>query len=465
MVHIFVVGDPVKTPYGEGVVVDVRHNQIVVQPSAWHMAGGQKATLFLNLKDVKPLFKVGDCVRTLFGVGNIIDIRDHGVPFVIRLQEWKLASMKSPVLYLGEHSLKLEREDALTFKQGDYVHTTYGTGRVMSVRDSDQMVIVQPDNWLMDRKKIPTFYLKADTIKKIEEVVPSPPEPTKTFEEKFALVKANKDEGTKLFKAGQFEAAKEKYAETINNLNYLSDTASDEQRSHLFEQTLSCHSNLAVCFLRLQRYTECFNMARSTLYLVDSFENLYPHSKMWQHLLSRGFSIETLLKVWKKKALYLMGKSAVFKQDFQDAVKYLTQAHALIAHDPRLTADAKDIVELISQSTARLNKQNKAEKNMWKKAFSKQVEEEAETTKLVNDIMGGPISSDSPAPTPLASPAAVASTGASGSVGSKKKLTKKKSEKKKKKEEAASSWNIPIIATAAAALAIAGVVWLRSRRS
>jgi cobalamin biosynthesis Mg chelatase CobN len=102
---------------------------------------------------------------------------------------------------------------------------------------------------------------------------------------------------------------------------------------------------------------------------------------------------------------------------------------------------------------------------MWKKAFSKQVEEEAETTKLVNDIMGGPISSDSPAPTPLASPAAVASTGASGSVGSKKKSTKKKSEKKKKKEEAASSWNIPIIATAAAALAIAGVVWLRSRRS
>lgn len=44
-------------------------------------------------------------------------------------------------------------------------------------------------------------------------------EPKKSFEEKFALVKANKDEGNKLFKAGKFDDAKEKYAETINNLN------------------------------------------------------------------------------------------------------------------------------------------------------------------------------------------------------------------------------------------------------
>ena len=41
----------------------------------------------------------------------------------------------------------------------------------------------------------------------------------KTFEEKFAVVKGHKDEGNKLFKAGKFEAAKDKYSETITNLN------------------------------------------------------------------------------------------------------------------------------------------------------------------------------------------------------------------------------------------------------
>lgn len=103
---MFRVGDAVKTPYGDGTVTDLRHEQIVVQPSKWDMAGGQKATLYLNVRDVKPLFVVGDVVRTLFGIGDIIEIRTHGVPYVIKLHEWQLASAKSPVLYLGEHSIK-----------------------------------------------------------------------------------------------------------------------------------------------------------------------------------------------------------------------------------------------------------------------------------------------------------------------------------------------------------------------
>ena len=190
-----------------------------------------------------------------------------------------------------------------------------------------------------------------------------------------------------------------------------------------------------------------------TLYLVDSFENLYPHSKMWQYLLSRGFSIETLLKVWKKKALYLMGKSAYFKHDYQDAVTYLEKAHALIAHDPRLATDAKDIVELIGQSNTRLQKQNKSEKNMWKKAFSKQVEEETETEKLVNIITGTPAESSAPSP-------------ATSSVTSTKKKAKKKGEKKKKDSSAivtSNTWGVPLMVAAAAAVAIAGIVWFRSR--
>lgn len=216
---------------------------------------------------------------------------------------------------------------------------------------------------------------------------------------------------------------------------------------------------------RLLSFCLILVLCAQTLYLVDSFENVYPHSKMWQFLLSRGFSIETLLKVWKKKALYLMGKSAHFKQDYQDAVTYLEQAHALISHDPRLATDAKDILELISQSNGKLQKQNKAEKNMWKKAFSKQVEEEEETAKLVNDILGGPISPAQTLKTQTNSATATASISSSaGSVSSKKKSTKKKSDKNKGASTASSDWTFPVVVTAVAVAAIAGVVWMRSRR-
>lgn len=79
------------------------------------------------------------------------------------------------------------------------------------------MIVVRPDNWVMDRKKVPTFYLKAEAIKK--STPPPQPQIQKSFEEKFSLVKKNKDEGNKLFKEGNFELAKDKYAETINLLN------------------------------------------------------------------------------------------------------------------------------------------------------------------------------------------------------------------------------------------------------
>ena len=48
---MFDLGDSVKTPYGEGVVIDLRHNQVVVRPTTWAMANGQRATFYMNPKD------------------------------------------------------------------------------------------------------------------------------------------------------------------------------------------------------------------------------------------------------------------------------------------------------------------------------------------------------------------------------------------------------------------------------
>ena len=104
------------------------------------------------------------------------------------------------------------------YKAGDNVWTPYGHGVVKYVRDIDSMVIVNPTNWVMAQNKVPTFVLNTTSVKKIDkQSFPI----AKTFDEKFALIKANKDEGNKLFKDGKYDAAKDKYAETINNLNVI----------------------------------------------------------------------------------------------------------------------------------------------------------------------------------------------------------------------------------------------------
>jgi hypothetical protein len=102
------LGDSVKTPYGDGVVVDLRNHQVVVRPTTWAMANGQKATFYMNPKDVEQMFRVGDVVRTVYGVGEVQNIRPSDGFYIVILRDWKLASGQSPVLYLEGRAMRLE---------------------------------------------------------------------------------------------------------------------------------------------------------------------------------------------------------------------------------------------------------------------------------------------------------------------------------------------------------------------
>lgn len=457
------LGNLVKTPYGEGIVVGFRRQQLVVEPTTWKMAGGQKPTFYMNPADVRPVFRVGDAVRTVYGPGEIVKIRESDGFYVVHMRDWKLASGQSPVLYLDERALRIDKvagvsvQSEHSFKSGDYVQTPYGSGTVSETR-ADGIVIVRPDTWVLDRNKIPIFYMHHSAVKpkqRVEQKVAK----LQSFDEKFAEIKQLKEEGNKFFKDKNYEQAKDRYAQCIDGLNSLGDTSTDEQRSHLFEQTVSCHNNMGICLLRLQRYSDCFNMARSALYLIDAFESLYPDSRLWQFLIARGFSIEILLKVWKKKTLFLMGKSSFFKQDYEDAVKYLEQALRLISHDKSFVAEIKELTDLLAQSSAKLQKQNKAEKDMWKKAFTKQQEEEVASEKLAESITSG-------------SPKAATIAGNLSPLGKPDKKSKKNSgttPSKPKKAESGNQtpssvpWTAIGIAVAAVA-AIGGLWWLKSRR-
>lgn len=195
-----VVGDAVKTPYGRGIVKDVRGACIVVIPSFWSMAGGQKPTFYMHRNEVSPVFKVGDVVATQYGEATIQTIRNDAM-YVATTTAWKLATSKPPVLHLGAETLMLSnppvppaidptpallyvptrKPTVISVSTGDVVLTStetkegvmvdscpalfvgacvstpYGKGVIRAIRDT--CIVVIPSYWTMAGGQKPTFFL------------------------------------------------------------------------------------------------------------------------------------------------------------------------------------------------------------------------------------------------------------------------------------------------------------------
>jgi hypothetical protein len=104
-----VVGRDVVTPYGKGAVKSVKDNIFIVEPKKWVLANGKAPLFYMNQKDVKILFLVGDEINCTFGNGRIKEIRvsedSNTCVFVVTLSNWILANGKSPILYLQENAL------------------------------------------------------------------------------------------------------------------------------------------------------------------------------------------------------------------------------------------------------------------------------------------------------------------------------------------------------------------------
>ena len=99
------VGEIVHTPYGEGVVVEKRQQGfLVVRPTKWNLAYGQKATFFIHQRDTQPAYKTGDLVKTAYGTGYISQTRARDGMYIIHLNEWVLANGIRPVIFTkGSH--------------------------------------------------------------------------------------------------------------------------------------------------------------------------------------------------------------------------------------------------------------------------------------------------------------------------------------------------------------------------
>jgi tetratricopeptide (TPR) repeat protein len=310
------VGQLVSTPYGDGLVLQIIDDKVVVQPITWIMAQNQRPTFYMNSKDVQPLFNVGSPVQSVYGRGTITAFRESDRMFVITLDNWKLADGKSPTLYLNSASFS--------------------------------KVKTEP-------------FVAANTVSASE----------KQFNLDLAAAIEFKSEATALFKNGDIVAARLKYMSALETLQKAKDGLSNKQKSSLFEQTVTCSNNVAVCSMRLKEYVHSISFASNALVLIHSLEKNIPAGQIWQCLLENGITSDKLRKEWKKKALFCIGKSELNRQNYQEAIERFEEALGLIVGDEALATQTKELRALLAEAQSKKLSEKKKEKATWSKAFRK----------------------------------------------------------------------------------------------
>jgi hypothetical protein len=151
------VGQLLSTPYGVGKIVEKRANDLVIVPTTWELAYGQKPTFYMRETEVKPFFKVNDPVKTAYGTGKIDAIREEDGVYIVTLDCWALAQGQSPTLYLQGETLA-PREAQGKFSVGDCVKSMYGVAIVTEIR-SETSIVAVPTSWVLANNKPPVFFL------------------------------------------------------------------------------------------------------------------------------------------------------------------------------------------------------------------------------------------------------------------------------------------------------------------
>lgn len=311
----------VLTPYGEGIIESIRDEAIVVKPTKWKLAGGQTPTFYLNRKDVKPKYAVGDIVTTSYGQAKISGIRQEDGMFIVLLVDWKLATSKCPTLYI---------------KESAFLPT-----------DEKKNIISKEEKFDM-------------------------------FTSCVAKANAAKAKAGNFFKGGQIEKAKENYILCLKAIEILSsDILSNKQRAKVFDLTVTSSNNAALCFLRLKKYSECAFYAKSALNLISALEPRMETGKVWQCLLRDGMTKDKLFKEWKKKSLFYIGKSELMRKNYKTAIDRLREALQILSTDnltnvhPSISNNITELKDLLVLAEKKKGDEIKREKSTWQKAFKK----------------------------------------------------------------------------------------------
>jgi hypothetical protein len=262
------LGQFVSTPYGTGKVLEIRDCHTVIEPLTWQMDRDQKPTFFINHKDVTPLYSAGDLITTVYGDGYIQSIREEDAIYIVLLDHWKLAQGQSPTLYLQGQALSRRTNKDLTgLSVAMAVHTPYGNGVITSIRASDSMVVVRPDNWIMADGKPPQFFMNPSQVTSLAARKAADKEKTKdddaSVASKIKRCIELKNNGSAFFKLKEFDEAKVMYTNALTVLQYIGDSLTNDEKASVMEQSVPCQNNLALCSLKLHKWSDCEVYARN----------------------------------------------------------------------------------------------------------------------------------------------------------------------------------------------------------
>lgn len=147
------------------------------------------------------------------------------------------------------------------------------------------------------------------------------------------LVKKNKDEGTELFKGGNYEHATVRYIKSLTHCAKFYD-CNDEDRKEIDEIKLSLYLNLSLCYIKLNSFDKAYENTKEAL-KIDP-ENV--------------------------KAMYRQATCLEKRNELREAKKLLDKVIKVQPEDP---ATLK-LMKLVDQ---KLEIQKKKEKQMAKKMF------------------------------------------------------------------------------------------------
>lgn len=344
------VKQTVITPYGKGIVEQVTEGKITVRPSNWLLANDQQPIFYMNPKDVKPFFNIGDRIKCAFGFGVIDSIRDVDGIYVATLTNWALADGKSPTLYLNEQALTKE---------------------------------------VVEKEKKPEKKLIG-------------------FNDVYPQSLQIKDSAKDLFQEKRYTEAKIKYLEALEKMRVIiyqiyldvflmsffqtiETELSNDEKAKFVEMSVFSHSNLALCAFYESDFSECIRYGESvsffsasydfdlileiiqTINLIEAIEKQDNSNVLLVALQANGTTAEKL-KDQKAKVWRIVAKAEVKRQNYEKAQEILKSAIAISSNEKM----KKELNDLLVDVTKKLSLVKKKEKSMWQKAFKKGSEEPAE---------------------------------------------------------------------------------------
>ena len=279
--------------------------------------------------------------------------------------------------------VELLRQKSMIIEVGDTVLTNYGTCKVKAIREVDGFHCLEPIRWVLANKKPPCYYMLKNHLTLYQKKEDSP---DFRFKKYVKMCYECKNEGSSLFKVGDFNGAKVKYWEAIRNMESMGQGLSNSQKAEVFELTVSIHNNLSICFMKLKEYSDSSAYALNSVRLIEALEARAGESSLvFEALVKKGVvkSVSDMNKLWKRKALFCAGKAEMFRKNYDEAIQFLEGAIQIICGDPLFAKDEEEIRSLLNQGKALKKQVLRKEKNMYAKAMKSVSKDKTGTEKVV----------------------------------------------------------------------------------